>query len=526
MNAKPIVQLPDGIHVDWPESCRELARILRETGRFYFTDDGVSTIENANSQALKIVPLTTVAAVTEFERVVRFTDHDKPVTLTREKAGILLNGLPKDGLPVLRGVDNGVRLRVDGGILRVVPRGYDADSGFFMSQDPPPETAFADAAHVLLNEILGDFEFETDADKARAASAFLMPILKSSNLIHGRIPARIQKAALSGSGKTYLDQLLAAVYGDELVQITQNEKGGVGSLDEAFGNGLFRGTPFIQLDNIRGALASTMIESFATGRGEMQVRRVHIGYREVDREKYFLSITSNGFEPSSDLVCRSLIIQLKRGVSDRFRQYPEGELLDHIEHNQGRYMGCIVSIVKEWFQFGRPATSESGFRRGLHGAIQVCDWIVQNLLGLPRLLEHHEEVQLLMSASNQSWLHDVGQALESCEALGQDLRAMELAERLEELEIPVPGVPTIGMSNIQAVGKAIGTVMKGIFEGDGDASVTVGGYRVTRQIRRERAEFSTSGTKPVKFYRFERTDAPAPTNPLDADRDVMVTQEA
>jgi hypothetical protein len=88
-------------------------------------------------------------------------------------------------------------------------------------------------AVALLSNVLADFHFATEADRARALAAIITPAMVFGNLLGGRAPVDLGEADASQSGKGYRAKLTAAIYGSVVKTITQR-KGGVGSMEESF----------------------------------------------------------------------------------------------------------------------------------------------------------------------------------------------------------------------------------------------------------------------------------------------------
>ena len=115
-------------------------------------------------------------------------------------------------LPVLLGISRQPYLRPDH-TLMVAP-GYDAETGMYgefnisdFRVPMEPSRADAEVAIGMLNELLSEFAFQTEADRSAALSAILTasfrPGLKLAPMFH-------VKAHMVGSGKSYLCQLITA----------------------------------------------------------------------------------------------------------------------------------------------------------------------------------------------------------------------------------------------------------------------------------------------------------------------------
>ncbi len=510
MSDKPMVSLPHG-RVDWAETTRETYDLLAKTGEFFYHRGEAVRVFQEPGQPAVIKPLKAAEAVSTFEHRMRFFIGDKVKPLKKEEASILLAADAKSQLPFLKGISQSPVLREVDGRLLPTPRGYDPVTQVFYQGDPPPEVPFQVAANCIMEVLLGDFEFETRADLARALANLLLPSLKRSGLIQGRVPVTVIEANQSGTGKGYLDDLRAACHGDQ-VKLVTGARGGVGSPDEAFAQSLGNGNPFPQLDNLRGSYDSVLLEQFATGDGPFEVRLVRIGYRCVDREKFFVSVTSNGFDTTQDFASRCMFVRLRYRGGGAFRHYPEGDLLAHVRTNQPYFLGCIFAVLREWFTCGQHRTCEGRIRNGFHDGIQVADWIVQSLFGLPPIMDGHLEIQRRIASKNLGWLRRLCNEVRQADRLGEEMRASGLGAVVINAGLDVPGVPSTAMDNDERVYKAIGAVMGDVFRGSVGDRVLLEGFTVTRTLRRDPGELPTSGTNETKFYCIEENRAVEPAN--------------
>jgi hypothetical protein len=99
-----------------------------------------------------------------------------------------------------------VLVRRRSGELAIVT-GYDAESGV-LAQGPAPEAVPLEEAVMLLNGILGDFNFTTPSDRSRALAALVTPAMAFGGLLGGRAPVDLGEADQSQSGKGYRNKLI------------------------------------------------------------------------------------------------------------------------------------------------------------------------------------------------------------------------------------------------------------------------------------------------------------------------------
>ena len=351
-------------------------------------------------------------------------------------------------------------------------------------------------ARHLLCETLEGFKFPTPPDRARALAAMITPALVFGGLLRGRAPVDLGEADASQTGKGYRNKLTAALYAQSVRTITQ-QKSGVGSLEESFNTALIRGANFIALDNIRGKIDSPAFESFLTE----ETYSARMPYREpveIDPRRVLIMLTSNKADVTTDLANRSSCVRiLKQADGHTFKTYPEGDILEHVRANQARFLGAVFSIVKAWYDAGRPRTAES--RHDFRPWAQTLDWITCNLLNAGPLLDGHRETQARMTNPVLGWLREVALEVIRAKQGGAWLRAGDLVDMISETGIETPGLPEHGdladpdtrKAAQQATGRKLGLCFRA-----GD-TLTLDGMQIER-----REEYDTQSRYPAKEYCF------------------------
>ena len=390
-----------------------------------------------------------------------------PALLSQDAANAMLASEEfAEHMPPIVGVLRCGFLREANGGLHIVGPGYDSATGYYvLGNEKPPEIPL-ERAVADLRGLLSDFDFASPSDESRAIAAMITPAMRFGGLLKGHVPIEIAEADKSQSGKTFRLVVNAALYGETDEQ-GQKRLGGVGSLDEQIGSCFASGKPFVLLDNYRGRLNSPMLEAFATAE-TFNVRLPHRGYAPVDPTRIFLRISSNGMSSTEDFLNRATVVRVrKRPPSHEWRQFPEGELLDHVRANQLHYLGCIFSIVREWHLRGCPATQEN--RHSFRDWARKLDWIVQNLFGLAPLVDGLAEVQNRTASVDRSWLRAYLLAADQGGRLGASMSASCIFEfcqsRPPETDVLPPG--TRADDETLRGARQVGIVMARLF-GDSD----------------------------------------------------------
>ncbi|MDQ2949567.1 MAG: hypothetical protein M3Y27_27125 [Acidobacteriota bacterium] len=308
------------------------------------------------------------------EKVVR-----KDSLCSKSSAEILLETAEaREYLPPLAIVSNTPVLVSDMGVPQVLGAGYHShlDGILITCKSPPHDVPLPEAVQDLVG-LFKDFRFETESDLARAMAMVLTISMVDGGLLQGEsVPLFVIEADQSQAGKGYLAKIVAAMVKQEPPPLSPR-RGGVGGFDEDFDAALLRGHSCVLLDNIRGRIDSTHIESFFTADSEFLCRVPHRPNLPVDARRYVVFLTSNGFQTSPDLENRIIRIRLRKQPEEYyFSQYPEGHLLQRVRKHQHYYHSCVLAVLKNWMLQGFKTTRES--RHDFRGWTRPLDWIIRH----------------------------------------------------------------------------------------------------------------------------------------------------
>lgn len=416
-----------------------------------------------------------------------------------DTAKVLLSCTEVDRLSEIKLVTSAPLLvELDGKLLLTKP-GYNADSGVLVTGNiSVGHVSLTDAAAALL-DLLRDFQFATNGDKARGLAALIAPALRMGGLLPGNALIDVTEADQSQTGKGLKHQVTHAIYSEQAYPVAQKE-GGVGSFDESLSQAIMSGAPFLVLDNLRGKVNSTLLEHAITpitSDGRVAVRVPHRSEVMVDIRRTMFQATSNGFSSTKDLANRLLITRLicqPSGYS--FTTWPEGGLLQRIQQHSAYFLSCVHAIVRHWHAAGKPRLPTDHSFRDWVGAL---DWIVRNVWGAVPLLDGHADAAARIANQGLTWLRQVAFAVLQDGRGEMELRASDLRHVCEVAGLLPDGVRP-GHDDNQAE-RAIGQLLAGCFRNEN--IVNVDGIRVTRIERIEKRPLHYD-MRPVKFYTFTR----------------------
>jgi hypothetical protein len=496
VNGLPKIVLPSGT-VTISQCAADLFGLIGPTKRLFVRGGAVVNAFTRDDGLLALEVLRPTAARSLFEKFARLWAWRvgakgelvlKQVNCPQEMADALLESEEASRLlPRVQGLINCPVIREVDGQLTVAGRGYDESTRLYITGGKKPPVVALDKAVEALLDLLGEFDFQSDGDKARAVASLITPALKAGGFLKGRVPADVAEADQSQSGKTYRQKVIAALYNERLSLVTCRE-GGVGSIDESLSQALVAGRPFIQFDNFRGRFESAHLEAFLTAEGSFPCRVPHRGEVTVPPENYFVFLTSNGVDTTRDFANRSNIIRIKKKPAGFvFTKFDEGDLLERVRVWQAYYLGCVFAVIGEWHRVGKPRTEET--RHDFREWVGLVDWIAQNIFGTVPVMDGHQQAQERVSNPALVWLRKVVLAANDAGDLNRALTATDLHGLCDGNDIEIPGLRS-GADEVKGK-KVIGSVMAKLFRDR--ETVEVDGFNVTREERYVARETASDG---------------------------------
>jgi putative DNA primase/helicase len=144
-------------------------------------------------------------------------------------------------------------LRPDGSILS--GKGYDPKSRLYYAPDKGivlpriPEQSTEDDALValqILTDLISEFRFESDLDRAVALSGMFTAVVRPSLLT---APMHLIRAHVAGTGKSYLVDLFSVITTGQRCPVIVAPKSEE-ELEKRLGSLIMAGVPMVSLDNV------------------------------------------------------------------------------------------------------------------------------------------------------------------------------------------------------------------------------------------------------------------------------------
>ena len=262
------------------------------------------------------------------------------------------------GLPILDGVVGTPIIHDDGQIL--ADAGYDPESRLYYS--PPagfclPELAGSPSSdHVeiakglLLDEMLGEFPFCGDADKAAVLGALLTGVMRSQ--IAGPVPLHMITAPGAGTGKTLLSEIVATVLTGE-----PGEMLGMPAEEEEMAKLLSTviSDQVVVFDNVCQLVKSgELAQANTASQRAFRIFRTH--EKAVANVRALILITGNNLRAGGDIPRRCIWIRLDAKMSRPFLRngFRIPDLKAWLLLRRPEILAALLTLARAWYVAGKP----------------------------------------------------------------------------------------------------------------------------------------------------------------------------
>ena len=269
---------------------------------------------------------------------------------------------PHQDLPVLRGVVRSPILTEEG---IIATPGYDAATGLFYSPGPglegmpplpdqPTAEDVGEARRLLLEELLGDFPFDSQASRAGAVAMLLTPFLRQ--LIDGPTPLFFLDKPTPGSGATLLATAIALVAtGREPTYLPPRES--EEEWRKAITSILIRGAGVVLIDNARSLASATLSSAItATAWADRLLGRNSI---ITVPNLATWAVTGNNPSLSLELARRCVRVRLEPPSERPWTRtgFRHPNLLGWVKEHRAHLVWAALVLARHWLALGRPSPS-------------------------------------------------------------------------------------------------------------------------------------------------------------------------
>ena len=267
--------------------------------------------------------------------------------------------------PKITGIISTQTMRPDGSLL--TEPGYDPKTGLLLAHPPLlpemkecPTRADAEEKLALLEDLLAEFRFADEAnqdsetkgvDRAVALSALITPVVRGAFNV---APMHVARAAVAGSGKSYLFDISAAIAIGQYAMPVMATGGDETELEKRLGAALLSGQPLISLDNVVGELESVklcqmierpIVETRILGKSE-QV--------SIETRSTTIFGTGNNIVIVGDLVRRSITTALDPMMEKPETRVYSGNPVQTVLADRGKYIAAALTICRAYIIANRP----------------------------------------------------------------------------------------------------------------------------------------------------------------------------
>jgi hypothetical protein len=271
-----------------------------------------------------------------------------------DQVKMLLESTRYGFLPTLTGLARQSYYRPTDNVLVTQP-GFDATSGIYGIFAPSnfcvTEPSYQDAKQALreIEQLLCEFRFVSEADKATAISAMMTAAVRPSLPV---APAFLTTAPDSGVGKSYLTQVITAFAGGEPKRVSFPR-----TSDEATKQTvsmLLSAPAVIEYDDMDTDFRAHVALNRLLTSETMDERILGSSKTAKVSTRCFVIGSGNNVRPTGDMQRRVMTIKLaardEEGIGRKFNGRPADDARD----NRDKYLGCIFTIIEAWKHAGSP----------------------------------------------------------------------------------------------------------------------------------------------------------------------------
>jgi hypothetical protein len=282
---------------------------------------------------------------------------------------------PNPPLPALKRIVEAPFYTVEGKII--FEPGYSEESGcYYYEPDSlrstglrypnPSAVNVAEAKRLLFDELLADFPFVSDAERAHALAILLHPFVRE--MIAGPTPNHSIEASTPGTGKTLLAQALMFIAAGRYVE-GMTEAGTESEWSKRITAKLIQQPSFFLIDNVRNRLDSAALASVLTT--EQWGDRI-LGKSKIVHVPVRCCFITTGNNPifSTEIARRTVRIRLDAGIESPWlrdsNNFKHPNLINWIKENRGLLVWATLVLIENWIRKGKPAPRKLSAQLGMY----------------------------------------------------------------------------------------------------------------------------------------------------------------
>ena len=327
---------------------------------FLFVRGGqLSRIEEDERGVFKVASLSAIAArsiLADAAQWIKAGEKSESKTFPpKDIADAIVHAGRWDNIPGLLSLANAPVLAKCGTVAKRF--GYDGESKYYITSRrewPEWEGDAASAAQWIFDEVLIDFPFAKEADRAHALALMLLPIVRPA--ISGPTPLHMIDAPVQGTGKSLLAEVCL------MPTVGKNVAGasGAGKEEEEWRkkiiSELLKGQSYIYFDNLVGKVRSAALAGAITSTQWTDRLLGTMTSVTLPVECVWVA-TGNNCQLDEDIVRRSVWIRLdaeQERPQDRM-DFKHQNIKRFVLDNRGKIVSALLCMVTTWVAQGRPS---------------------------------------------------------------------------------------------------------------------------------------------------------------------------
>jgi hypothetical protein len=274
--------------------------------------------------------------------------------------------------------------------------------------EKPSRVEVDSAKRLIFDELMVDFPFATEADRAHAVGGLLYPFL--CELIDSPPPLHVIDAPTPGTGKGFLAEAIVFISTGASPGVI-SEKDDNEELRKTITALLIEGASAVVIDNVTRGIGQTSLAALLTARTWRD--RILGSSRTVEVPNRTLWIvTGNNVAMTDELLRRSVRIRLDAAVEDpSSRQgFKHDPLLEWVREQRGDLVWAALTLVANWIARGRKPFVErtlgsfETWARVIGGVLRESE-IDGFLLGRTKMRQEADRKSTAWSAFFGAWWH-------------------------------------------------------------------------------------------------------------------------
>lgn len=373
------VQQPDTVRTSIRINDRQLVEVIDETWEVLLRANDPPTLFAASGQLARLTRSDTGVSIQHFDDAIAYghllraadwvavysdgiRNKKPPTEVARD---VLAN--PHSSLPRLETVAAAPFFDARGEL--VASPGFHSESATWLDlpdgwQDQLVPSALTEAhlmwaKSIVLDDLLTDFPFTADSDRAHAVAALLLPFVRQ--MITGPTPMHLVEAPTPGSGKSLLSELVAIVALGEVpgsTTLTRDENESRKKITAI----LSRAAPIVTIDNLDGGLWSSQIASAITS-SRWEDRILGKTKMVVLPNRALWLVSANNPDLSMEIARRCVRIRLDPGEEQPWTRtgFKHDPIREWAKENRQDLVRALLMMVRSWVDAGsKPGTQTLG----------------------------------------------------------------------------------------------------------------------------------------------------------------------